>query len=237
MHRRRDDAIAETVDPDNQLYWHFDRRRLTAERTRDAMLFVSGKLNPQMYGPGVRPKLPEGFNVRRGVESDARRSSAANRRSVYIYAKRNLPYPMLQDVRSSRHERKLRAAGHDDGAAGTSLLNSQFVLDASRSFASTVRKDVTTRHDKSFAGRTPAFDRTPSDEALKSAARFLAKQESRVHDGAKERSFHPRSRGHRIQRLLSCLIERERVSVCGVNFDPRSDRAQSPASPAPGRME
>ncbi len=43
-------AIA--VDSGNRLLWHFPVRRLEAEPLRDAMLFVSGKLDRTMGGPG-----------------------------------------------------------------------------------------------------------------------------------------------------------------------------------------
>ena len=36
---------------------------MEAEAIRDAMLFVSGKLNPQMGGPGVFPKVPKGVRL------------------------------------------------------------------------------------------------------------------------------------------------------------------------------
>ena len=46
------------VDPQNDLFWRFDMRRLTAEEIRDSILAVSGKLNLKMYGPGVYPEIP-----------------------------------------------------------------------------------------------------------------------------------------------------------------------------------
>jgi len=39
------------VDPDNRLLWRANRRRLDAEATRDAVLLVSGNLNPALGGP------------------------------------------------------------------------------------------------------------------------------------------------------------------------------------------
>jgi len=39
------------VDPDNRLLWRANRRRLDAEATRDAVLLVSGNLNPVLGGP------------------------------------------------------------------------------------------------------------------------------------------------------------------------------------------
>ena len=40
-------------DPENKLLWKFSRRRLEAEEIRDAMLAVSGTLNPRQGGPSV----------------------------------------------------------------------------------------------------------------------------------------------------------------------------------------
>ena len=45
------------IDPNNDLYWRFDSRRLSAEEIRDSILMVSGQLNRQMYGPSIYPKL------------------------------------------------------------------------------------------------------------------------------------------------------------------------------------
>lgn len=51
----RFDKTADRVDRDNTLLWRFAPRRLEAEAVRDAMLAVSGELNPQIGGPGFRP--------------------------------------------------------------------------------------------------------------------------------------------------------------------------------------
>jgi hypothetical protein len=50
-----DEREVPRVDAENRLLWHFPLRRLEAEAVRDAMLSVSGQLNPAMGGPGFRP--------------------------------------------------------------------------------------------------------------------------------------------------------------------------------------
>ncbi len=45
------------VDPDNFLLWRQRPQRLEAEPIRDAVLAVSGTLNPSMGGPSVRPPI------------------------------------------------------------------------------------------------------------------------------------------------------------------------------------
>jgi hypothetical protein len=46
------------TDPENRLLWRWQPRRLEAEQIRDAMLSVSGELEPANGGPGVTPDAP-----------------------------------------------------------------------------------------------------------------------------------------------------------------------------------
>jgi len=52
---RKDDEI----DPDDRLLWRMPRRRLDIESWRDAMLTVSGKLDPTMGGPSQSLSSPD----------------------------------------------------------------------------------------------------------------------------------------------------------------------------------
>jgi hypothetical protein len=64
------------ADPENLLLWRFPRRRLDFEAMRDALLIVSGRLQPRIGGPSVQDAL----------------SPSANRRSLYSHLDRlNVP--------------------------------------------------------------------------------------------------------------------------------------------------
>jgi len=89
-------------DPENRLFWHFNRQRLEAEAIRDSILVTSGRLSPRRGGPSVFPSLPADLAdfARYGrngglmwepneTEEDARR------RSIYIFQRRSLPLPMM----------------------------------------------------------------------------------------------------------------------------------------------
>lgn len=52
-------AAAESIDPDNRLLWKMPPRRLEAEAIRDAMLAVSGELQPCAGGPALPLEYPE----------------------------------------------------------------------------------------------------------------------------------------------------------------------------------
>ncbi|MEO2045657.1 MAG: DUF1549 and DUF1553 domain-containing protein [Pirellulales bacterium] len=86
------------IDPNNDLYWRFDSRRLSAEEIRDSILMVSGQLNRQMYGPSIYPKLSkEVLQTQSRPGSGWGKSSPKEiaRRSIYIHIKRTLIPPEL----------------------------------------------------------------------------------------------------------------------------------------------
>ncbi len=86
-------ARAREIDPSNLLWHHRPARRLPAEAIRDAMLAVSGRLDPAMYGPPVPIHL-DGFQEGRGKPKDGP-LDGAGRRSVYLSVRRNFLPSML----------------------------------------------------------------------------------------------------------------------------------------------
>ncbi|HEY2952515.1 MAG TPA: DUF1553 domain-containing protein, partial [Verrucomicrobiae bacterium] len=90
---------AARVDPENRLLWRFSPRRLSAEEIRDAMLAVSGQLNPKMGGPSVMVPVDKELVqllYKPAQWEVARDTSEYHRRSIYLIAKRNLRLPFLE---------------------------------------------------------------------------------------------------------------------------------------------
>ncbi|MCR9246604.1 MAG: DUF1549 domain-containing protein [bacterium] len=86
------------VDPRNDRFWRFDRRRLTAEEIRDSFLMMSGELNPELGGPWVYPPLPAEVLAtasRPGSAWGRSKPDQAARRSLYVHSKRSLQEPLL----------------------------------------------------------------------------------------------------------------------------------------------
>jgi hypothetical protein len=94
--------LAETAfskDPENRLLWRFNRRRLSAEEVRDAMLAVSGKLNLKAGGRSILVPVdhelvdslykPSQWEVTKDLQEHYCRS-------VYLIAKRNLRLPFME---------------------------------------------------------------------------------------------------------------------------------------------
>ncbi len=177
-------------DPGNRLYWRFPRRRLPAESIRDAILAVAGKLCTTMHGPPVKPELPPNFSSRHAwkpSDSEADR----NRRSVYIHAKRNLPYPLLQvfDL-PDMHESCAKRAQTTVAPQALMLLNSDMILGQARSFARRVldkerllgKKGARRKQLAALVrqGYLLAFGRAPEKDETDDAVAFIRHQQHLV---------------------------------------------------------
>jgi uncharacterized protein DUF1553/uncharacterized protein DUF1549 len=92
-------TLALTKDPENRLLWRFNRRRLEAEQIRDAILAVSGALNPKQGGPSVMVPIEQELVkllYKPSQWQPAKDPAEHTRRSVYLIAKRNLRLPFME---------------------------------------------------------------------------------------------------------------------------------------------
>jgi hypothetical protein len=128
-------ADPEKVDPSNSLYWHMPLRRLDAEAIRDAILAVSGQLDPTAGGPPVLTRAgADGLVV---VDTKALPNpSAANRRSVYLLFRRAYNLSLLsvfdQPLVSINCPRRDTSAVTPQSLT---MLNDAFVTEQARFFA------------------------------------------------------------------------------------------------------
>jgi mono/diheme cytochrome c family protein len=118
-------------DPNNDLYWRFDPRRLSAEEVRDSILLATGQLNAEAYGPSFYPQLSAEVlagQSRPGAGWGNSSESERNRRSVYIHVKRSLLTPMLTafDLPDPDRTCEARFMTLQPGQA-LSLMNSEFI--------------------------------------------------------------------------------------------------------------
>jgi hypothetical protein len=133
-----DQSAAET-DPGNTLWWRQELRRLEAEAIRDAVLTVSGRLNPAMGGRGFFPTLqPEVLSTQSmpGNGWGASEPREQDRRSVYIFVKRTLLVPLLETFDFANPDRPVAARTTTTVAPqALLLLNSRFMDEQSAAFA------------------------------------------------------------------------------------------------------
>jgi hypothetical protein len=86
---------ANKVDPENKLLAVFPRVRLDAEEIRDSLLVASGKLNDAVGGSSVFPPVPKGLNAGNQWQV-SKDTQDFDRRSLYIFTKRSIAYPLLE---------------------------------------------------------------------------------------------------------------------------------------------
>lgn len=170
-------ATANEKDPENSLWWRFERRRLSGEEIRDSILAVSGQLNLQMGGPSVFPEIPEGMEVRGGWKKNEA-PDARNRRSIYVFVRRNSRYPMFQAFdMPDTHESCGRRMITTTAPQALELLNDKVVLQAANRFAGRVEA-LAGGDAASVLARAYelAYSRKASPEETRLALAFLQKQ-------------------------------------------------------------
>ena len=139
--RAEKNTRAQAMDADNRTLWRMNRARLDAECIRDAMLAVSGQLDPTMGGPSDRQFFfkddhsPVYDYTRFDVES-----KASHRRSIYRHLVRSVPDPFM-DCLDSADPSQLVAKRNTTLTALQALatLNNPFVLSQCEHFAGRLR--------------------------------------------------------------------------------------------------
>jgi hypothetical protein len=87
------------ADPMNTLLWRMNKQRMEAEVIRDCILAASGKLNPKLGGPGIKPRIrADLLDASQRNKWPVLETETAEhwRRSVYIYVKRQLLMPGME---------------------------------------------------------------------------------------------------------------------------------------------
>ena len=136
----RDDAYK--ADPENKLLAVYPRRRLDAEEIRDSLLLAAGKLNDTVGGPSVFPPVPKGLNAG-NLWKVSKNPDDWNRRSLYIFTRRSVAYPMLEtfDMASAQQVHSKRDVTTTPLQALT-LYNSDLVFQWSQALAGRVVREA-----------------------------------------------------------------------------------------------
>jgi len=141
-YRQASIAGPQAADPDNRLLGRQNRRRLEGEALRDAMLSVSGLLNSKAGGPSVYPELPAELSGTPNWRASAD-AAARNRRSIYVFAKRNQRYPLFSTFDApDANETCSRRYATTTAPQALMLLNGKVTLNLARAFANRVMTEA-----------------------------------------------------------------------------------------------
>jgi hypothetical protein len=136
-------------DPDNSAFSRMNRRRLDAEGVRDAMLAVSGELNPRVGGPGVLAPIEKEVEDLIFTEAEVvdlwhedRDPAEHLRRSLYLFRKRNVRYPLFDSFDAPDTQTACpRRETSTHALQALNLLNSDFAAARARALARRVLRD------------------------------------------------------------------------------------------------
>ena len=171
------------ADPENELYGRASRRRLEGETLRDAMLASAGLLAFDRGGPGVMPPLAEEVlnTLLKEQWTTSKRAEDHYRRSIYIFARRNLRYPLFDAFDRPTADASCPARNRSTTATQSLvLLNSEFSLLAARHLAGCAIAESTEPAHQIEYIYLRCFSRPPTAAEIATASHFLAKQRERL---------------------------------------------------------
>lgn len=159
-------AEALSIDSQNRLHWRHNPRRLTAEEIWDTLLLVQGKLNYDLGGEPVRPKMPEAVlagSSRPDIAWPETVGESANKRAVYIAVKRSIQLPLLAAYDAPQRDATCptRFATTVPTQALT-MLNSERVNTAAKEFAADLADEYADLDAQIIAAFERALGRAPS---------------------------------------------------------------------------
>jgi hypothetical protein len=178
-----------SVDPENLLYSRFPRRRLEGEAVRDAILSAAGLLNSLAGGPGVMPPIaPElEATLLKGQWIESPDEGDHYRRSIYVFARRNLRYPIFEafdrpDANASCPSRNRSTTAPQS----LLLLNSEFSLLAARYLAGRIASDTSEPAEQVERLYALALSRRPTASETTLLVSFLDQQCNRLEAEARQ---------------------------------------------------
>jgi hypothetical protein len=172
-------ADAFRVDPNNELLWRFQRRRLDAESLRDSLMQLSGNLDespmtePHPFPPADKWEFTQHHPFRDSYDS--------RRRSVYLMTARLNARPYFTTFDGA--DRNASTATRDSSVTTVQslyLLNNEFFHQQASGFADALIRDCTSDDERIRMAFERATARRPSNEEYVSAQDFVNQMRVRM---------------------------------------------------------
>ena len=164
-------------DSENRLLWRYSPRRLEGEAIRDAMLAVSGKLNPKMFGPSFRPfQIVMNSGSYHSYEPLESEDPELQRRTVYRMNVNSGGNPMLEALDCPVPSVKTpKRTSTSTALQALSLMNNAFVKRQVDAFAERLTKESAETQSRVQRAFQLAFGREPGAEELASSLSLIGR--------------------------------------------------------------
>ncbi|MCB1278796.1 DUF1553 domain-containing protein, partial [Prosthecobacter sp.] len=176
--QRSDEVVpaAAQIDSGNRLLWRQNPRRLDAESLHDAVLAVSGKLNPEMGGPGYRD-----FNYTEAYAPiyDYLTPDKPElwRRSIYRFIVRTTPHQFMTTLDCPDPANLTPSRAQTTTALqALTLSNNEFMLQQARYLATRIENETDSRDAAIRRAFDLCFQRSPTQDELTASTHLVAEQ-------------------------------------------------------------
>ncbi|MBM3840860.1 MAG: DUF1553 domain-containing protein [Verrucomicrobia bacterium] len=165
-------------DPDNKLYWRFDRRRLDAESIRDATLAVAGQLNLKRPQPHPFPSMETWTFTQ---HSPFKAIYESNHRSVYLMTQRIQRHPFLAlfdgpDPNTTTDTRTESTVA----LQALFMMNNQFVQEQAAAFARRLLESAQEDCERIRQAHELAWSRLPQPTEVEKAVGYLQRYKNEL---------------------------------------------------------
>ncbi len=177
--RSSDDIEANlAIDADNREFWRMPRQRLEAEAIRDQILAVAGTLDKTVGGPAVKPFIDPSLwqsSTSRVWGGNEVGDPASLRRSVYVFSKRSIRYPMFEafdqpDMASSCARRNTSTVAPQ----ALLMMNNAELFSQAKAFAKRLQREAGTKPEAQVElAFELALSRPPSDSEKARSVEFV----------------------------------------------------------------
>jgi len=167
------ESVGVEKDPNNEYLWRFNRRRLDAEQIRDAVLAVSGSLDPKRAEVHPFPAINTWKFTQHAQFFGLYEN---NQRSVYQMVQRLRRHPYLSlfdgaDAAISTGARPMTTTP----LQALFMMNDKFTHEKADAFASRLTKSESDAAKRVQLAYRLAFGRNPAADELQSCTEYLAK--------------------------------------------------------------
>ena len=165
-------------DPGNRWLWRHPRQPLDAEEMRDAMLFVSGRLDRSPAGPHPFPPTHTwGFTIHQPFHA----VYDSNHRSLYLMQQRNRRHPFLALFDAADPNQSVAQRLPTVTPTQTLyLMNSPFVHEQAAAFAVRMAQPGVSNGERARQMIEAAHGRSADEAELEVAQRFVAQYATRL---------------------------------------------------------